>query len=236
MTWRRQSQDWNWRSPLSLKINPHLAVISSNLGNILSVRYKRTENKKDLEAAILRAKLAVSTTPENHSDQAERLNGLGLRLWDQYNQTGEIDDLEAAISRIEMAVSSTSRDHPNWLTRLSNLGSVLSDRYDRTRNMDDFEAAISTTELALSALPGDSPNRAPMLVNLGAMLSDRYSQTRNLDDLQASLRSYISAFDLSNAIPLGRMKATRRAIRIIISVEKWDQACSLAQGAMNFSL
>ena len=37
---------------------------------MLSDQYKRTGNMHDLEAAISKAELAVSTTPEDHPDQA----------------------------------------------------------------------------------------------------------------------------------------------------------------------
>ena len=67
----------------------------------------------DLETAISKAELAVSTTPKNHSDLATLLNNLGRNLSDRYNQTGNIEDLEAAISKLELAVSATPEDDPS---------------------------------------------------------------------------------------------------------------------------
>ena len=61
----------------------------------------------DLEAAISKVELAVSTTPEDHPHQAERLGNLGTILSARYNRTGNIQDLGAAISKAELAISTT---------------------------------------------------------------------------------------------------------------------------------
>ena len=46
--------------------DPYQVRLLNGLGNMLSAQYKRTENMHDLEAAILKAELAVSTTPKDH--------------------------------------------------------------------------------------------------------------------------------------------------------------------------
>ena len=212
--------------------HPNRARILSNLGDKLSIWYRRTGNVDYLEAAIFKAELAISTSPEDHPDQAALLNDLGIRLALRYNRKGNIDDLEAASSRAQLAVSKTPEDHPNWPKFLTNLGNRLSDRYDRTGNIDDLEAAISTAELAISTYTEDRPDRALTLISIGVMKLKLYSQTRNLDDLQTALKSFTGCFDLSGAIPLNRMIAARQAIRILVSMEKWNQASSLAQAAI----
>lgn len=60
-----------------------------------------------LEASILKAGLAVSTTPENDLKRAGRLSCLGEMLSDRYKRTGNMPDLEAAISKLELAISIT---------------------------------------------------------------------------------------------------------------------------------
>jgi hypothetical protein len=52
----------------------------------------------NLEAAISKADMGVSATPENHPDWAVNLNNLGNKLLRRYEQTGNMDDLEAAPS------------------------------------------------------------------------------------------------------------------------------------------
>lgn len=53
-----------------------------------------------------------------------------------------------------------------------------------------------------------------------------------MNDLEVALQSFIGSFNLLNAIPLIRIKCARRAIRILISMENWDQASSLAHAAI----
>ena len=212
--------------------NSNRAVLLNNLGNKLSERYKRTRNIHDLEAAISKAELAASVTLEDHSDRAGQLNNLGIMLSDRYKQTGNIHDLEAAISKVELAVSATPEDHPDRAKLLNNLGNSLSDRYKRTEHMHDLDAAISKAELAVSATPEDHPDRAEQLHNLGIKLLDRYNRTGKMHDLKAALKSFIMSFNLTNALPLIRIRAARRALRILLSTGNWDQASSLAQAAV----
>ena len=98
--------------------------------------------------------------------------------------------------------------------------------------MDDLHAAISKTELAVSATAEDHPDRASRLNSLGTKLLDRYNRRKNIDDLQTALRSYIGSFDLPSAIPLMRLIGARNALRILVFMEKWDQASSQAQAAI----
>lgn len=76
----------------------------------------------DLEAAIWRAKVAVSATSEDNSNKALMLNNLATMLSTRYKITGNIDDLEGAISIAKMAVSATSYNDPDKATTLDILG------------------------------------------------------------------------------------------------------------------
>ncbi len=106
---------------------------------------------------------------------------------------------------------------------------VALDSGSEAGNLHDLEASILKAELAVSTTPEDHPNRAAFLNNLGIRLSDRYYRTENMHDLMAALKSLIMSFNLPNALALTRMRAARRAIRILVSAENWDQASSLAQ-------
>ena len=61
----------------------------------------------DLRAAISKAELVLSTTPEDHPDRGGRLNNLASILSDRYKQMGNMNDLQAAISNAELAFSAT---------------------------------------------------------------------------------------------------------------------------------
>ena len=95
-----------------------------------------------------------------------------------------------------------------------------------------MQAAISNAELEVSATPEDHPERARRLYSFALKLLCRYNLTGNLDDLQRALRSLIDSFDVSSAIPLIRIRSARAALYILVSMQKLDQASSLAQTAI----
>ena len=141
----------------------------------------------DLQAAISKAELAASATPEDHPDKALVLINISNMLSDRYKRTGNIDDLQLAISKAEPVVSIIPEGRPDRAGQLNILASFLSDRYKRTGNLDDLQTAISKMELVTSTTPDDHPNRAGQLNNLANFLSDRYKRTGNVDDLQAAI-------------------------------------------------
>ena len=69
-----------------------------NLGYYLSMRYYRTGNLEDLEAAIDHTETALKATPEDHPDLATQLGNLGLYLSMRYERTGNLEGLELAIA------------------------------------------------------------------------------------------------------------------------------------------
>lgn len=143
-----------------------------------------------------------------------------------------MDDLEAASSRMGPAVSNTPEEHPDRARWLRNLGKLLLNRYIRTRNVDDLESVVSRVELAVSAIHEDSLDRAQALNDLAVILFYKYMRTENMNDLQAALRTCISSFNLSRAIPIIRVRAARLALYFLVSMQNWDQASSLAQAAI----
>lgn len=81
----------------------------------------------DLQAAIAKAELAVSITPQIHPNRAERLNNLAKTLSNQYNRTGNYDALQAAISKAKLAVFGTPFMHPARARHLNDFGMMLFD-------------------------------------------------------------------------------------------------------------
>lgn len=71
------------RAEFAVSITPKNAVESLiSPGNLLSYRYNRTGNMRDLEAAISKAELAVLTTSDNHPAREIWLSNLGIKLLD----------------------------------------------------------------------------------------------------------------------------------------------------------
>ena len=98
--------------------------------------------------------------------------------------------------------------------------------------MYDLEAAISKAGLAVSATPEDYPDRAAWLYNLEVYLSHQYNRKGNMHDLTVVLKAFMISFNLLNTLPPTRIRAARRAICILVSMENWDQAYSFAEVAI----
>ena len=154
---------------------------------LANAQYEMTGSTEDLEAAILQAEIAVSTTPEDHPDRAARLSSLGSMLFRRYERIGNMEDLEAAILQTEIAVTATPGNHPGKAARLSNLGSMLFCQYERTGNIKDLEVAILQAKTALSTTPEDHPDRAARLSNLKSMLFRQYERTGSMEDLEVAI-------------------------------------------------
>ena len=64
------------------------------------------------------------------------------------------------------------------------------------------------------------------------MLCDRYHRTKNIDDFQAALSFFTDSYNLVCAMPLRRVQAARNALRILATMEEWNQASLLAKAAI----
>ncbi|KAG7403689.1 hypothetical protein Forpe1208_v016358 [Fusarium oxysporum f. sp. rapae] len=80
----------NWLSNLGAVLARRL----NNLGNKLGQLYERIGEMEDLERAIQVVRLAVESTPDDHSGLADCLNNLGIKFGMRYERTGETNDLE----------------------------------------------------------------------------------------------------------------------------------------------
>ncbi|KAK5684817.1 hypothetical protein LTS10_002892 [Elasticomyces elasticus] len=112
------------------------------------------------ETAIERHQEALDATPDNHPDQAGRLQSLGVEYSDRYQRTKAMPDLETAIQLSKEALDATPDGHPDRVGRLKSLGAAYSDRYHRTGAMPDLETAIQYHQEALNATPDSHPHRA----------------------------------------------------------------------------
>jgi tetratricopeptide (TPR) repeat protein len=150
----------------------------------------------------------------------------------QYERTENAEQLEDAISRAELVCSTTPKDHPNLIAVFNNLGLMLARRYERFGNIDDLDKAIPTAELTVSTAPDDHLALAVTLENLGDWLMGRYEHSEKTEDMDMALCCFISCNERPHEVPLIRVRAARKAIRILQHCNDFDQASSLAQTAI----
>lgn len=171
----------------------------NTLGTLLSFRFERTGNLKDLDDSISKAQEAARATPEDHPQRLGRQNNLGSKLFQRYRITGDTDDLEQAISASQQASAATQvLNLVEGASVSNNLGLFLSERYQRSGNPNDLNRAIFETRKAINITPKDDKSLPTWLNNLGSHLWDRYKKTGVTEDLTEAI---MSAEQALNATP-----------------------------------
>ena len=85
----------------------------SNLGAILSLRYKRIRRVDDFNYMVNIANKAVAATPLNHPNYTTILKNLRNTLSTRFKRTRAIDNLNCAVNVINKAVAITPFNYPN---------------------------------------------------------------------------------------------------------------------------
>ncbi|KAL6229082.1 hypothetical protein BDW75DRAFT_225709 [Aspergillus navahoensis] len=143
-----------------------------------------------------------------------------------------MEDLEEAIRTARRAADITPEDHSDLAILLNNLASRLSDRYNRTGRRDGLKEAIRTAQRSVNNTPEGHPDLASQLNNLAVMLCHRFDQLHEPKDRRASRDNFLNAYHCQNAIPRTRIKAARRAIKLLVEDGDFQQAHSIAKEAL----
>ncbi|MFI9152348.1 CHAT domain-containing protein [Streptomyces sp. NPDC053367] len=162
--------------------DPRRAGYLSNLSLALQLRFGRTGDGADLDAAITIGRDAVQAAPADHPNRALSVSGLGNALWDRFRRTGSQADLDEAIDCYRDALRSTPSDGPNRPIYLFYLGRALRDRFEHTGSRSDLEEAITIGRDAVQATPADDPGRPAMLSGLAVALATRFEHTGDRTD------------------------------------------------------
>jgi hypothetical protein len=109
--------------------HPILPTYMSDLGHSLTMRFQRTGNMHDLEAAIADAKRAVEYPHQEHPSRVMYLSGALQTRFER------IDDLDASIDSMTETVNRTPEEHSDRASYLSNLSSALHDFDELVRLM-----------------------------------------------------------------------------------------------------
>ena len=114
-----------------------LAIRFHNLGNAFSERFRKTNDKEDIERSIECHNKALKISA-NLARKASLANTLRTR-YVAFNST---DDLEKSIGLLEHIVDTCSPDSPAYSDYLCSLGLVLQERYALWGGNDDLESSI----------------------------------------------------------------------------------------------
>ena len=208
----------------------------NNLGTKLEVRYKRTRQLPDLEEAIDVAREAVELTPPGHNDRAAWLTNLANKLEMRFHHTGQAGDLEEAIRMAREAVDLTPENHYDQTGRLTNLANKMHTRYRQSRESVHLEQAIELANRSVGLTPEDNPNLAPRLHQLSSLLEDRFrlGGPGAAVDLVTASQHLMRAWQCQTAIPIHRVQAVARCIKLLAGQGAVPAAIQLGKEAIDF--
>ncbi|KAG7417610.1 putative 30S ribosomal protein S17-like protein [Fusarium oxysporum f. sp. rapae] len=169
--------------------------LQNNLGIMLHKRYQRTEAIKDLSRAIDAMKTAISLTPGDSPDLADRLNNLGLWLSTRFGRTDMVEDLDYAVEAAKKAVKLTPESHQHYAGYLNNLANSHGKRFQRTSTVEDIDCAI---EASSRAVESTSRKHTDLLNSLGVWLYARFETSGELMDLDHSIEAARRAVDITS--------------------------------------
>lgn len=206
----------------------------NNLGIGLLVQFERTGRISSLERAIEAARKAVNLTPEDHPNRVARWNILAINLQKRYAALHQIDDLNDAIRILRQAVDETPEDHPSRPDFLGNLGNQLELKYRWTDDISNLGEAIQVARQAVESRPEDHPERAATLFNLGTKLQTRHERVADAGDLEEASTHLQNAWNCLASGPLDRVRAAAQCLKILVTLQRFDQAVELAKAAIDF--
>lgn len=167
--------------------NAPRAVVLTNYGKLLSMRFERFRTVDDLNRAIdVSEAAAVGLGPDN-PERSFILWNLGAMCGTRYQFSGGIEDLSQAIKWAEEAVTATPSTHPERPSRLNNVGILLLARSKETTSLADLERAIEISEEALASTEITHPIRPALLNNLGMIFQHRHTHQGQKDDINKAI-------------------------------------------------
>jgi hypothetical protein len=176
--------------------HPRYAVCQAAAGATLQIRFGRTGDPADLDAAIRAHQAAADAAGGQAAFGAQ----LGAALRQRFLLTGSRRDLDAAIMLTEAAVRAARPDDPDLAACQTNLGLMLLDRYRQTGSLPDIGAAIDACQAAVRGTAAGDPDLASRHSNLGLALQDRFKATGDPADLDAAIGATRTSVD---AVPAG---------------------------------
>ncbi|KAF3760520.1 hypothetical protein M406DRAFT_225980, partial [Cryphonectria parasitica EP155] len=217
------------------------AVSLQNLGNILLHAYGCHLRGELLDEAVEALERALAKYPKGHTESVVThsllCNALAIRSW-QPNRKPEI---LLAIDHGEKAALLAGPDHPHGAHLRHILSQAYLNKWDAGGCQDDQDLvkAFDHSEQCLRLAPPDAQDRALYLLCHGNLLA---AQILGKDPeigriavppaFAEPLRNYKEAVESPNGLPLLRIRAARKAIRILGGLDRWEEAVPVGREAM----
>ncbi|KJZ74126.1 hypothetical protein HIM_06575 [Hirsutella minnesotensis 3608] len=222
----RQAVDWGPGD------DPSHASRVNDLASMLQNLYDRTGKVADAEEAVAVSQQAVQLMPADAPQLLTPLNNLGASLELRYEALEDVADLERAIA-IARQVLTLADDSPDRPAFLNNLGNKLEVWCQHTDEPAVLEEAIAVSREAVHLTPEDQPDYAAWLINLGVKLEIRCERTGEPADGEEAATCFEEAWNCLAAIPLHRIKAAARCLKLLATQGQVDRAIRLGKDVVD---
>jgi hypothetical protein len=126
--------------------HPDRAGYLSNLGSILSSKFKYTKDLDDLYRATLWAKQALDAFPLDHPSRASTMRNLGNVLWLSYKHAKDLHDRDRAIQLYRQCVTFHSAPPKDRIDAAIRAASIVEED-------ENWADASEIREIAVNLLP-----------------------------------------------------------------------------------
>lgn len=169
----------------------------ANLGEVLRLRFGRTDDLDALTESVAAARSAVRGTAPGSGVLAVRTGNLAAALIDQYERTGKAEILTEAVSTARQAVTAAAPSDPGRAGYLNNLSNALTLDWERSGDTAPLAEAVRVARDAVAAAPPGHELRAMCLTALAGATSELYDRTGNhallAESVQVSREAVASA-------------------------------------------
>jgi TPR repeat protein len=159
-------------------------------------RFRRTNNKTDLDQSIQLYQGALDIIPEDYPGRSDILQNLGAVYETRSRRIDDKADLDQAIRLYQEALDIITPE--SYLSRsdiLQSLGAAYETRSQRTDSKADLDQSVQLYQDALDITPEDHPDQSDILQSLGALYKRRARRTHNKADIEKSIQLYQEAVD-----------------------------------------
>jgi tetratricopeptide (TPR) repeat protein len=155
--------------------------------DLLSDRFVRTGEPKDLDRAIELASFCLDGLEPGKPLFAERSDRLSLLLCERFVLVGMREDLENAIFHSRRACEVTEPTHYLYGQYVAGHASYLTMRFERERVLSDFNSAEEILEYALEVTDERYSNKSLVYSTLAKLLYVKYQITKAMEDLRDAI-------------------------------------------------
>ncbi|THG93695.1 hypothetical protein EW026_g7612 [Hermanssonia centrifuga] len=173
-----------------------LAQTLNHLGDLLKLRYQKSDLIVDIEQATESYEKALALLPDKDEMRPQYLMDLSESIQQTFKAKGQIEDLDGTIDRVREAVACLSGGnapldegdtYASLAQTLNHLGDLLKLRYQKSGLIVDLEQATKSYDKALSLLPDNDEGRPGYLRDLAGSLYLTFEAKGQIEDLSGAI-------------------------------------------------